>query len=229
MHAYPYLATSLQRLSPEWQHFLIHSGYLANLDQQLSYIAQTTIIYPPASQTFRALETACPIKVVILGQDPYHGAGEANGLAFAVNPGIKPPPSLRNIFKELILEYPLAATTTLESSLLSSWSQQGVLLLNCSLSVIKDQANSLAHIGWHQLSDKIIRQISDTSPACVFMLWGSFARSKKNLINSSRHLILEAVHPSPLAAYRGFFGCNHFKRANQFLQQQQLLAINWLE
>ena len=226
-----YLTASLKRLSPEWQKFLRAEcgAELSQLSQQLSILAQSQIIYPPAAQIFRALEDCPPqsIKVVIVGQDPYHGEGEANGLAFAVNPTIRQPPSLRNIFKELVLEYN-PSQTTFASQLLDSWSAQGVLLLNSSLSVIKDQANSLANIGWHLVTDKIIRHISEVNPGCVFMLWGNFARTKQTLIDPSKHLILAAAHPSPLSAYRGFFGCNHFKLANQFITQHHNQIINWL-
>ncbi len=226
-----FLAESWKSIAPQWQDFLKQSSQheLCAIDCELTRLAQKHTIYPPAKETLRGLiNPPSMIKVIILGQDPYHGDGEANGLAFAVNPGIKTPPSLRNIFKELINEYnpTLFAPTAM---LLNSWEQQGVLLLNACLSVIKDQANSLANIGWHTITDRIIQHISDTNQHCVFLLWGNFARSKKNLIDTNKHLILEAAHPSPLSASRGFFGCNHFKLANQYLASHQIEEINWLE
>lgn len=226
-----FLAESWKTIAPQWQDFLKQSleHELCLIDDKLTKLAQEHTIYPPAKETLRALLNPPPaIKVVILGQDPYHGEDEANGLAFAVNPEIKTPPSLRNIFKELINEYnpSLFAPT---ATLLNSWERQGVLLLNASLSVIKDQANSLAKIGWHTVTDQIIQHISNSNQHCVFLLWGNFARGKKELIDSTNHLILEAAHPSPLSASRGFFGCNHFKLANQYLASHQIKEINWLE
>lgn len=226
-----FLAESWKTIAPQWQDFLKQSleHELSSIDDKLTELAQEHTIYPPAKETLRALlNPPSAIKVVILGQDPYHGEDEANGLAFAVNPEIKTPPSLRNIFKELINEYnpSLFAPT---ATLLNSWERQGVLLLNASLSVIKDQANSLAKIGWHTVTDQIIQHISNSNQHCVFLLWGNFARGKKELIDSTKHFILEAAHPSPLSASRGFFGCNHFKLANQYLASHQIKEINWLE
>ncbi len=226
-----YLEPSWQQLHPKWQEFFNGSciNQLIAIDEKLTEISHKEIIFPPRESIFRALYPLTPdkTKIVILGQDPYHGENQSMGLAFAVNPGVKHPPSLKNIFKELALEYnPLL--TKFESSLLQSWANQGVLLLNASLTVIKDKANSLAYIGWHKITDLIIQHISDQSPHCVFMLWGNYAREKKGLIDQSRHLILEAVHPSPLSANRGFFGCNHFKLANQYLDNKHIEPINWL-
>lgn len=226
-----FLSESWKSIAPQWQDFLKRSSQheLGAIDCELTELAQKHVIYPPAIETLRALfNPPSAIKVVILGQDPYHGDGEANGLAFAVNLGIKIPPSLRNIFKELVNEYnpPLFVPT---ARLLNSWEHQGVLLLNASLSVIKDQANSLAKIGWHTITDRIIQHISDNNEHCVFLLWGNFARGKKELIDTNKHLVLEAAHPSPLSASRGFFGCNHFKLANQYLTSHQIKEINWLE
>jgi uracil-DNA glycosylase len=226
-----FLSGSWKSIAPQWQDFLKRSSQheLGAIDCELTELAQKHVIYPPAIETLRALfNPPSAIKVVILGQDPYHGDGEANGLAFAVNPGIKIPPSLRNIFKELVNEYnpPLFVPA---ARLLNSWEHQGVLLLNASLSVIKDQANSLAKIGWHTITDRIIQHISDNNEHCVFLLWGNFARGKKELIDTNKHLVLEAAHPSPLSASRGFFGCNHFKLANQYLTCHQIKEINWLE
>lgn len=245
-----FLKPSWQQLNNEWQSFLQQDCFnrLIKIDKKLNEIAQKETIYPPQNNIFRALYSLAPakVKIVILGQDPYHGENEANGLAFAVNPGITQPPSLRNIFKELRREYTqaekedsldnnsansdstiAAPTSKLESKLLNSWAEQGVLLLNAALTVIKQRPNSLSQIGWHYITDQIIHYVSGQSPACVFMLWGNYARSKKLLVNPNQHLVLEAAHPSPLSANRGFFGCNHFKLANQFLIKRSIIPINW--
>lgn len=225
-----YLAPAWQAIHPNWQQFLTKNCYseLLAIDQQLSAMTKSQTIYPPRSQILRALNQAPhQIRVVILGQDPYHGAGEANGLAFAINPGIKTPPSLRNIFKELVHEY-YPAVDQLDSQLLNSWAQQGVMLLNSCLSVLQDQANSLAGIGWSTITDLVISHISQTQRHCVFMLWGNYARHKKSLIDANQHLILETTHPSPLSARRGFLGCNHFRQANEYLDRTKRAQINWL-
>lgn len=226
-----YLKESFSIIDKDWQKFLNdnYSALLKKIDDKLVNISAIDVIYPPKNQILRALQLAPQdCKVVILGQDPYHGDGEANGLAFAVNSGIRTPPSLRNIFKELITEYnPLL--TNLYSNLLNNWTKQGVMLLNTTLTVIKDRANSLANIGWDKITDGIIHEISEQSKNCVFILWGNYARSKKTLINQNKHLILESVHPSPLSANRGFFGCNHFILTNDFLQSKNTTTINWFE
>ena len=173
-------------------------------------------IFPPEKEVFRALEL-CPIyetKVVILGQDPYHGEGQANGLAFSVNANIPIPPSLRNILKELKDD----VGSEFQSGDLTHWAKKGVLLLNSVLTVRESKANSHAHIiGWESYTDDIIRQVSKTRPCVVFMLWGNYAKAKAHLIDSNKHLILTAPHPSPLSAHRGFFGCKHFSKANTYL------------
>lgn len=225
-----YLNPSFASIASDWQLFLKHNcaEILSEIDDKLIELSTDNIIYPPRELILRALQlSAKDCKVVILGQDPYHGESEANGLSFAVNSNIKTPPSLRNIFKELSLEYS-ADLSVLNHELLSNWFEQGVMLLNASLTVLKDQANSLAKIGWHEITDKIIHQISQSNSGCVFILWGNFARSKATLIDSNKHLILESVHPSPLSANRGFFGCNHFKLANEFLTTKGIVPINWL-
>ena len=227
-----YLAPSWELIDPNWQKFLKTkwSGQLVNLDQQLSEIKNLNkTIYPPQINTLRALSLAPQqVKVVILGQDPYHGENEAIGLSFAVNSGVKFPPTLRNIFKELTLEYHPESTTSYKTVALETWFTQGVLLLNSTLTVLKDDANSLAHIGWQAITDQIIHHLSEQNENLVFILWGNFARSKKPLINAEKHLVLESVHPSPLSANRGFFGCNHFKLTNQYLQDNRIEPINWL-
>lgn len=227
-----YLAPSWKHIDPNWQTFLSCkcSGQLINLDQQLQTLHQAEkIIYPEPNKILRALSLAPKdAKVVILGQDPYHGENEAIGLSFAVNPDTKLPPTLRNIFKELAMEYNLEPNSARANISLEAWFKQGVLLLNSTLTVLKDQANSLSHIGWQSVTDKIIQHLSEQNEHLVFILWGNFARSKKPLINAEKHLILESVHPSPLSASRGFFGCDHFKLTNQYLQEHQITPINWL-
>ena len=175
-------------------------------------------IYPPKQRVFSALKTTefDDVKVVILGQDPYHGEGQAHGLAFSVQPGVQPPPSLVNMFKEINTEY---GTKLGKNGCLLSWAKQGVLLLNTALTVRAGQANSHKGMGWETFTDAVIKALNQKQTPVVFMLWGANARSKKRLITNENHLVLETVHPSPLSAYGGFFGCNHFKKANEFLQK----------
>ena len=183
------------------------------------------VIFPPGSQIFKAfdLTPVDKVKVVILGQDPYHGPGQAMGLSFSVPDGIQAPPSLKNIFKEI--ETDLGITMSGRPNL-EEWAKQGVLLLNAVLTVRSGQAASHSGIGWQEFTDAVIRYISDHCEGVVFLLWGNFARAKRELIDTSRHFVLEAAHPSPLA--RGaFFGCRHFSRANALLQQQGKTPINW--
>ncbi|MBQ1694128.1 MAG: uracil-DNA glycosylase [Bacteroidales bacterium] len=184
-----------------------------------------TRIYPPGGQIFKAFElTPLPeVKVVILGQDPYHGPGQAMGLSFSVPDGIPAPPSLKNIFKEIEdeLGVQMSGRTNLER-----WARQGVLLLNAILTVEAGKAASHSAIGWQTFTDAVIKCISDNCSGVVFMLWGNFARSKKDLIDSGKHFVLEAAHPSPLA--RGaFFGCGHFATANRLLEAQGKAPIDW--
>ncbi len=184
------------------------------------------VIYPPGSQIFRAFEL-CPlpkVKVVILGQDPYHGPGQAHGLCFSVPPGIPFPPSLQNIFKELQDDLGLPMPT---SGDLSPWARQGVFLLNAILTVEAHKPASHRGKGWEIFTDRVIQIVSQSQPHVVFMLWGQYARSKKSLIDASRHLILEAAHPSPYSADKGFLGCRHFSRANAFLQAHGIEPIDW--
>lgn len=183
--------------------------------------------YPPKDEVFNAF-TSCPLdelKLVIIGQDPYHGPGQANGLAFSVKKGIAHPPSLVNIFKELqsdlALSYP-------HSGDLTPWAIQGVLLLNATLTVRSGQAGSHQKQGWEQFTDKIIQEISNIKSNVVFLLWGGFARKKSTLIDSTKHLILESGHPSPLSANRGYwFGNQHFSKANTYLESNGYKPINW--
>jgi uracil-DNA glycosylase len=183
-------------------------------------------IYPPGTQIFRAFEL-CPlpkVKVVILGQDPYHGPGQAHGLCFSVSSGMPPPPSLQNIFKELHADVGIPIP---RSGDLTPWATQGVFLLNAILTVEAHKPTSHRGKGWETFTDQVIRIISEERPAVVFLLWGQYARSKKKLIDTRRHLVLEAAHPSPYSADSGFFGCRHFSQANAFLQRHGLDPIDW--
>ena len=183
------------------------------------------IIYPPGSQIFRAfdLTPVDKVKVVILGQDPYHGPGQAHGLSFSVPSGVPAPPSLKNIFKEIESDLGVKMSGYPD---LEKWARQGVLLLNAVLTVRSAEAASHSRIGWQEFTDAVIKYISDNCEGVVFMLWGNFARTKAELIDRSRHVVLEAAHPSPLA--RGaFFGCRHFSRANQALVSFGRTPIDW--
>lgn len=184
------------------------------------------VIFPPGSQIFAALDHTPfdQVKVVILGQDPYHGIGQAHGLCFSVNDGVRFPPSLQNIFKEL--ETDCGCSIPASGNLLP-WTQQGVLLLNATLTVRKDQPGSHQQKGWEVFTDKIIQEISSRKDHIVFILWGKFAQSKASLIDARKHLILKAAHPSPFSAYQGFFGCRHFSQTNAYLIQHHKTPINW--
>jgi uracil-DNA glycosylase len=183
------------------------------------------VIYPPGSLIFHAFNSTPfhQVKVVILGQDPYHNPGEAMGLSFSVPKGVRIPPSLLNIYKELQadLGIPIPAHGDL-----SAWAAEGVFLLNAMLSVEKNKPQSHQHIGWQALTDAVIQLLSDQGFGLVFMLWGNYAKTKKHLINTQKHLVLEAAHPSPLAR-NAFSGCKHFSQANQYLSQQGLSPVNW--
>ena len=217
------------RIEKSWKNALageFDKPYFASLVRFLHHEkAAGKRIYPPGNQIFNAFELT-PVenlKVVILGQDPYHGPGQAHGLSFSVPEGIPAPPSLKNIFKEIEtdLGIRMSGRTNLEK-----WAQQGVLLLNAVLTVQAGAAASHSRIGWQEFTDAVIRYISDNCDGVVFMLWGNFARGKKELIDSSRHYVLEAAHPSPLA--RGaFFGCRHFSKTNEILVSQGKAPIDW--
>lgn len=182
-------------------------------------------VYPPGPLIFNAfnLTPFDALKVVILGQDPYHGAGQAHGLCFSVSIGIKPPPSLINIFKEVETDLGIAPPN---HGNLEKWAKQGVLLLNASLTVNAGEANSHAQCGWQVFTDAVIKKISDEKTGVVFLLWGNFARAKKNLIDNSKHFVLEAAHPSPLSG-GAFFNCRHFSKTNALLKQQGKIEIDW--
>ncbi len=188
--------------------------------------AKGKIIYPPNAQLFAAFN-ATPfdqVKIVILGQDPYHGPGQAHGLSFSVPEGIATPPSLLNIFKELSREY---GSPVSSSGNLKAWADQGVLLLNAVLSVESAKPGSHQNKGWEAFTDEVIRQLSDQREGLVFMLWGAYAQAKGRIIDHQRHCVLKAPHPSPLSAYRGFIGCGHFSSANRYLQGRQKTPIDW--
>ena len=183
-------------------------------------------IYPPMNDIYNALRYTSykDTRVVILGQDPYHGYGQAHGLCFSVKEGTQPPPSLKNIFKELYQELSIEEPRTGE---LIGWAKQGVLLLNTTLTVREASPQSHKGQGWEILTDRIISLINEKNEPVVFMLWGGNARAKKALITNPKHLILECAHPSPLSAYSGFFGCNHFIKANEFLANNKQKTIAW--
>lgn len=200
--------------------------YFKNIESFLDKEYKEKNIFPPRNEIFKAFELSSYMdtKVVILGQDPYYNYGQAQGLSFSVNKGVKLPPSLRNIYKEM--EADLGLKPSLNGSLVS-WAEQGVLLLNASLTVEEKKPNSHRSIGWQIFTDKIISLLNDREKPIVFILWGNFARSKKALITNSRHLILESAHPSPLSASNGFFGSRPFSKTNEFLKRNNLKEINW--
>jgi uracil-DNA glycosylase len=202
--------------------------YFLELMQQVEQEYDTTTCFPPKELIFNAFEQFDfeETKVVIIGQDPYHGTGEANGLCFSVNDGVAIPPSLKNIFIEINNEYDRILFPS--SGNLERWSKQGVLLLNAGLTVRKDEANSHKHLKWNLFTDAVIQLLNNESNNLVFLLWGTFAQKKGAIISRDKHLVLESGHPSPLSANRGFwFGNNHFKSANSFLKEKGKDAIEW--
>ena len=186
------------------------------------------LVYPKGSDIFNAFNVTDfnKVKVVIIGQDPYHGPGQAHGLSFSVQDGVKPPPSLLNIYKEL--ESDLGIQIPRNKGNLYQWAQQGVLLLNATLTVRANQPNSHAGIGWQQFTDAVINLLNEKKQHLVFLLWGNFAREKGSCIDENKHLVLKAPHPSPFSADKGFFGCRHFSKANHYLMQHGLTPIDWL-
>jgi uracil-DNA glycosylase len=217
-------------LDPQWQRQLgdeLKKDYILSLQEFLAAGQQQgAVIYPPQSQWFAALNSTAfdQVKVVILGQDPYHGSGQAHGLCFSVLPNVKVPPSLANIYKELKSDLGVEPPN---HGCLTSWAEQGVLLLNATLTVEQGQAGSHQGKGWETFTDSIISKINDQRQGVIFMLWGSYAQKKASMIDAERHLVLQSVHPSPLSAYRGFFGCGHFSQANHYLRSQELEPIDW--
>ncbi len=220
----------LNHFPKDWKQLLenkLDSDYIRNLTYQLEKEFSQNVIHPNKEDIFKALELTPlnSLKVVILGQDPYFNKGEANGLAFSVNEGIKIPPSLRNIFTELHTDLELIPP---HSGDLTHWAKQGVLLLNTSLTVRNGTAGSHYHLNWHIFTDTLIKEISNQKENIVFVLWGNHARKKKNMIDLSKHYIIESAHPSPLSAYRGFFGSRPFSQINNYLEQKKLSPIQWV-
>lgn len=214
-----------------WQAFIKaqkNQAYFSQLTRQITEKRQEgVIIYPEESLVFKAF-SGCDVdqvKVVILGQDPYHGHGQACGLAFSVPTTEKVPPSLRNIFKEL--QQDINGFKIPSHGDISVWAEQGVLLLNTVLTVEQGMAHSHAKLGWEIFTDHVITEINERNPHCVFILWGNHAQKKGKNINADKHLVLKGVHPSPLSASRGFFGCQHFSKTNTWLQEQGMTPIDW--
>ncbi|KAF7765409.1 uracil-DNA glycosylase [Pseudoalteromonas undina] len=215
-----------------WSSFLNHELSQAYMQQTLEYVANKRsngiAVYPPEPQVFSAFDATplSDIKVVILGQDPYHGEGQAHGLCFSVLPEVKKlPPSLKNIYKELVTD--INGFITPEHGYLQSWADQGVFLLNTVLTVEQGQAHSHKHLGWEQFTDNVITHINEHCQGVVFILWGAHAQKKGKSIDRQRHHVLSGPHPSPLSAHRGFFGCQHFSKTNELLIAQGAQPINW--
>ena len=199
--------------------------YFKELSEFLTAEYERTTVFPPKQQVFSAFKTDLnEVKVVIIGQDPYHGPGQAHGLAFSVRDGVQIPPSLQNIFKEIHAE---TGAEIPKSGNLQRWAEQGVLLLNNVLTVEAHHAGSHRAKGWETFTENIIKYLNENRPHLVFLLWGRDARNKAKLINKSKHLVLESAHPSPLSAYNGFFGNNHFIKCNEQLEQWQMPQIKW--
>ncbi len=219
-------------LKHDWKNILhkeLESLHFQNLYKQLNFEYQNGNCFPKKELLFNALNLCdfANIKVVIIGQDPYHGIGEANGLAFSVNDGVKIPPSLKNIYTEINLEYQQVFMPS--SGNLEKWAKQGVLLLNNTLSVAENKPNSHHYLQWNIFTDNIIKNISNQHQNLVFMLWGNFAQKKITLIDAKKHLVLQSGHPSPLSANRGFwFGNNHFVLANNYLEENNKTIIDWI-
>lgn len=211
----------LEPLSPEFR-----KPYYSNLYKKIREEYSTRQIFPPSDEIFTAFELTplSDVKVVSLGQDPYHGDGQAHGLCFSVKPDVETPPSLVNIYKELNSDLGCYIPN---NGYLTKWAKQGVLMLNTVLTVRAHQANSHRGIGWEEFTDAAIRILNEQDRPIVYLLWGKPAQMKKSMLNNPKHLILEAPHPSPLSAYRGFFGCQHFSKTNEFLQENGLEPIDW--
>jgi uracil-DNA glycosylase len=216
-------------INKDWETFLrkeLDSSLFQSILNTIKNERKTYNIFPKDNDIFNAFNYTKldNLKVVILGQDPYHGRGQAHGLSFSVPNNMKTPPSLKNIFKELNtdLELPISKSGNLEK-----WAKQGVLLLNSTLTVREKEPGSHQKIGWEELTDSIITKISNDKSGIIFLLWGKFAQEKSMLINNKKHYILTAAHPSPFSAYRGFFGCKHFSKTNEILKQNNQTPIDW--
>lgn len=218
------------KIEPSWKQALASEftqDYFQTLTEFVKSEYQTGAVYPPPRFIFRAFELTPfeQVKVVILGQDPYHGDGQANGLCFAVNEGVSLPPSLQNIYKEIKAD--TGKETTVKGGDLESWAKQGVLLLNSTLTVRAHQAGSHQKKGWEQFTDAVIKVLSDKREHLVFILWGAYAQKKGAVIDTSKHLVLRSAHPSPLSAYNGFFGSKPFSQTNYYLFANGELPIEW--
>ncbi len=217
-------------LHPSWLAHLASEFEQPYMQQLKAFLLaqkqQNKVIYPPSKLIFNAFNSTPldQVKVVILGQDPYHGPNQAHGLCFSVQPGIQPPPSLQNMFKELSRDLGLPVPN---HGCLQSWAEQGVLLLNATLTVEQARAGAHQGQGWEIFTDKAIQLVNEQCSGVVFLLWGSYAQKKGALIDKRKHLVLSAPHPSPLSAYRGFIGCGHFSAANAYLVKQQKTPVNW--
>jgi len=217
------------RLPEGWNRLLkneFEKPYYLKLREFLKVEYRTHTVYPPMNEIFTALQTTDyeDVKVVLIGQDPYHGPGQAHGMCFSVREGVEIPPSLKNIYKELADD---VGCYLPNSGYLMPWARQGVLLLNAVLTVRQGEANSHKDMGWENFTDKVIECLNERERPMVFLLWGRNARDKKQLITNPNHLVLEAAHPSPLSAYHGFFGCKHFSKANKFLVANGMEPIHW--
>ncbi|MBX0331736.1 uracil-DNA glycosylase [Pontibacter sp. HSC-14F20] len=217
------------KIEESWQKILqdeFEKPYFKNLVSFVKDEYTSQKVYPPGNQIFNAFEH-CPfdqVKVVILGQDPYHGPNQANGLAFSVKDGVRIPPSLVNVFKEIKNDLGKDIPTT---GNLERWAEQGVLLLNATLTVRAGDAGSHQKKGWEEFTDAVVRKVNDLKTGVVFMLWGAYAQKKGAFIDESKHLVLKAAHPSPFAADRGFFGTHHFSKSNEYLNAQGKETIDW--
>ena len=217
------------KIGNDWDEILkplFESELYSSIREFLKKEYSAHIVYPSMYDVFNALKYTpyAKVKVVILGQDPYHNEGQAHGLCFSVNEGVQLPPSLVNIYKELKSDLNIQPS---KSGCLTKWAKEGVLLLNTTLTVRAGAANSHSGCGWQAFTDEIIKKLSERQTPMVFMLWGANARAKKKLIDCDRHLVLECAHPSPLSAYNGFFGCRHFSKANAFLVSHGQSPVDW--
>lgn len=218
------------QLDPSWKALLSSEFEQAYMQQLGDFLraekAAGKVIFPPGPQMFNALNSTPfdKVKVVVLGQDPYHGPGQAHGLSFSVPPGVRIPPSLLNIYKEIERDLGIAIPS---HGCLQSWAEQGVLLLNATLSVQQANAGSHQNKGWEQFTDRIVQQLSEQREGLVFLLWGSYAQKKGRVIDAQKHCVLKSVHPSPLSAHRGFLGCGHFSATNNYLLQRGQSPIDW--
>ena len=217
------------QIESSWKEVLhdeFEKPYFKELSEKVRKAYISSAVFPPPKLVFNAFEH-CPfdkVKVLILGQDPYHGAGQAHGLSFSVPDGVRTPPSLQNIYKEIQNDIGIKVPT---SGNLERWADQGVLLLNATLTVNSGQAGSHQGWGWEQFTDAVIQKLSDEKEHLVFMLWGKYAQEKGKNIDSTKHLILRAAHPSPFSAHNGFFGCKHFSQTNEYLKANKITPIIW--